>query len=55
MFGVVHPDGISYPAGVRGGNIKIRVGVRVNVNLIFPLEPQLVIVDAHMAKLRGCS
>ena len=53
MLGVIHPDGIRDPAWIRGCHIKIRVWIRVNINLILPLEPQLVIVDADMTELAG--
>ena len=53
MLGVVHPHSVSDPAWIRRSNIEIRVGVCVNINLIFPLQSQLVIVDADMTKLAG--
>lgn len=53
MLRVVHPNGVSNPARIRGRDIEVRVGVCVNINLVSSLQPELVIIDTNMTKLAG--
>ena len=47
VLGVVHPEAVGDPPGVGGGHVQVRVGVRVDVNVVAALQAELVVVDSY--------
>ena len=39
-----------HPAGIRLGDVVVGVRVSVDVDVVAPLEPELLVVDANVAK-----
>ena len=50
---VLHPGSVCDPARVGGGHVQVRVRISVDINLVLPLQSQLVVVDSHMAEFAG--